>query len=182
MTEISERYRALSAEFTRRVQAVPDDRWDDPSPCEGWTARDVLRHMLDNHVNMPGHAGVKLDLTRSADDDPRGAWAEARDAMQALLEDPARADAEYDGYLGRTNVADTVDRFLGVDLLVHGWDIARATGQDETLPADQVRRFHALFQGVGDVVRSPGVFGPEAPVPDDASEQDRFLAFTGRTP
>ncbi|MFC4564978.1 TIGR03086 family metal-binding protein [Nocardiopsis mangrovi] len=182
MSEISARYRALSAEFTRRVQAVPDERWEDPSPCEGWTARDVLRHMLDNHLNMPGHAGVKLELTRSADDDPEGAWAEARDAMQAVLDDPARAGAEYEGYFGRTNVADTVDRFLGFDLLVHAWDIARATGQDETLPADQVHRYFTEIRGLGDAMRSPNVCGPEVPVPDDAPEQDRFLGFIGRTP
>ncbi|HEX2299572.1 MAG TPA: hypothetical protein VHH34_13850 [Pseudonocardiaceae bacterium] len=52
-------------------------------------------------------------MKESVDDDPRRAWAEAREAMQELLDDPDRAGREYDGYFGRTTVQDTVDRFLG---------------------------------------------------------------------
>ena len=147
-TDISTRYRALAEEFTRRVDAVPNDRWDDPSPCQEWSARDVLSHMIDNHVNMPGHAGVKVALKKSVDDDPRGAWAEARDAVQEILDDPERAGAEYDGYFGRTSIEQTIDDFLGFDLLVHAWDIARATGQDETLPEEEVRRVYDLSRRV----------------------------------
>lgn len=182
MSEISERYRALAAEFTRRVEAVPDDRWDAPSPCEGWTARDVLDHMLDNHRNMPAYAGLKLDLPRTAAEDPKGAWADAVTAMQALLEDPARAGHEYDGYFGRTSVERTVDEFLGTDLLVHAWDIARATGQDEALPAGEVRRVAADARTWGGTIRMEGICGPEVDLPEEASEQDRLLAYFGRDP
>ena len=182
MTEIAERYRALAAELTRRIDAVPDGRWDDPSPCAGWTAKDVLRHIVTTHGAMPGYAGLSLDLERNIDADPAGAWVEARDNMQALLEDPARADKEYDGYFGRTTLAATVDRFLGLDLLIHGWDLARATGQDETMPAEQVHRVYIDALGLGENLRMEGVCGPAVPVPDDAPEQDRLLGLLGRTP
>jgi uncharacterized protein (TIGR03086 family) len=182
MTDIAERYRALAAELTRRIDAVPDERWDDPSPCAGWTAKDVLRHIVTTHGAMPGYAGLSLDLERSVDADPAGAWVEARDNMQALLEDPVRADTEYDGYFGRTTLAATVDRFLGLDLLIHGWDLARATGQDETLPAEHVHRVYTDALGLGANLRTKGVCGPAVPVPDDASEQDRLLGLLGRTP
>ena len=182
MTEISERYRALAAELTRRIEAVPDGRWDDPSPCAGWTAKDVLRHVVTTHGAMPGYAGLSLRLAGNADTDPAGAWIEARDQMQALLDDPARADTEYDGYFGRTTLAATVDRFLGLDLLIHGWDIARATGQDEAMPADQVHRVYTDALGLGDNLRMDGICGPAVPVPGDAPEQDRLLSLLGRTP
>jgi len=182
MTEISDRYRRLSEEFTRRVDAVPADRWDNPSPCEEWNARQVLQHVIDSHVNMPKYGGVVVTLTRSVDDDPRAAWLEARESMQDLLEDPARAGAEYDGMFGRTSVQQTVDGFLGFDLLVHGWDIARATGQDETLPPDEVRRVYADASKLAGNLRRGGVCGPEVAVPADASEQDRLLGLLGRTP
>ena len=182
MTQIAQRYRALAAEFTRRVDAVPAERWNAPSPCPAWTARDVVRHVVDSHRDMPGHAGLSLTLERSVDVDPAGAWAEARDQMQALLEDPSRADQEYDGFFGRTTLAATVDRFLGFDLLIHGWDLARATGQDETLPAAEVHRVHADALSLGDNLRMDGVCGPAVPVPDDAPEQDRLLGLLGRTP
>jgi uncharacterized protein (TIGR03086 family) len=182
MTAISDRYRALAAEFTRRVEAVPADRWENPSPCAGWTARDVLSHVIDSHRNMPGYAGVTVELTRSVADDPVGAWHEARETMQKLLDDPATATREYDGYFGRTSLEQTVDGFLGFDLLVHGWDLARATGQDEILPPDEVERVFAEAQGLGHNLRLDGVCGPPVPVPEDAPLQDRFLAFLGRTP
>ena len=53
MSEISERFRDLAAKFTRRVDAVPDDRWSSPSPCEGWTTRDVVGHMVGNCSTLP---------------------------------------------------------------------------------------------------------------------------------
>jgi uncharacterized protein (TIGR03086 family) len=182
MTEISERYRRLAREFGRRVDAVAADGWDAPSPCPGWTARDVLRHVLDSHRNMPRHAGIEVQLTRSVDDDPHGAWVEARDAMQALLQDPERAGKEYDGYFGRTSVERTVDTFLGLDLLVHGWDIARATGQDETLPEEEVVRVHQDALGLGETIRMDGACGPPVELGTDASDQDRLLAYLGRRP
>lgn len=182
MTEISDRYRDLATEFTRRVDAVPADRWQNPSPCAGWTALDVLRHVIDTHRAMPGYAGLSLTLQRSVDDDPAAAWSEAREAMQELLDDPERAGLEYDGYFGRTTLQDTVDRFLCFDLLIHGWDLARATGQDETLPADEVHRVYRDALSLGDSLRMDGVCAAEVKVPADAPEQDRLLGLLGRTP
>jgi uncharacterized protein (TIGR03086 family) len=182
MTEISDRYQRLSTEFTRRVEAVPPTAWDNPSPCEEWSARGVLQHVIDSHRSMPKYGGIVLTFEKSVSDDPLAAWVEARDAMRQLLDDPARAGAEYDGMFGRTSVEKTVDRFLGFDLLVHGWDIARATGQDETLPADEVRRVSANAAKLADNLRRGGVCGPEVAVPADADQQDRLLGLLGRTP
>lgn len=180
--DIAARYRRLAEEFTRRVEQVPAGRWDDPSPCEGWTARDVLGHMLQNFVAIPSWGGVTVTLEGSVDDDPLAAWAEAREALQQILDDPARSSADYEGLFGRTSVAETIDVFGGLDLLIHGWDIARATGQDETLPADEVRRVHADAVALGPNLRSEGVCGPLVPVPPDAPEQDRLLGLLGRRP
>ena len=62
---------------------------------------------------------------------------------------------------------------------MHGWDIARATGQDETLPADEVRRVYADASNLAGNLRMGGVCGPEVPVPADASEQDRLSGPAG---
>jgi uncharacterized protein (TIGR03086 family) len=67
------------------------------------------------------------------------------------------------------------------DVFTHTWDLARATGQDETLDPDQVRRMMAGLRSMPDeALRSGGMFGPAIEVPDDADEQTRFLAFLGR--
>jgi uncharacterized protein (TIGR03086 family) len=69
-----------------------------------------------------------------------------------------------------------------MDLLVHAWDLARATGQDETLDPAEVSAFLAGLEPWDAALRASGHYGPRVPVPDDADEQTRLLAFTGREP
>lgn len=182
MTDVADRYRELAAEFTRRIEAVPDELWGRPSPCAGWDVRDVLEHVIETHRRTPTYVGASLESNTPVGRDPRGAWAEARDAMQDLLTDPERASLEHEGYFGRTTLRDTVDGFVCFDLLVHGWDIARATGQDETLPAHEVDRVYSDAVRLGDGLRADGVCGPAVGVSEDASAQDRLLGYLGRTP
>ena len=66
-------------------------------------------------------------------------------------------------------------------MLVHTWDLARATGQDETLDADEVHRMFVAMQPADEMIRGEH-FGPKVPVPEDADEQTKLLAFVGRTP
>lgn len=182
MSAIADRYRSLAADLTTRIAAVPADRWDSPSPCEGWTARDVLHHLLEAHRTLPAMAGVIVPAGPSADDDPLGAWEAARDGVQAVLDDPAQAHREFDGLLGPTTVQESLDRFLCLDLLVHGWDIARATGTDEHLDPAEVDRVYTDALALGDTIRRPEVCGPPVPVPADADPQTRLLAHLGRRP
>ncbi len=182
MTDPAGRYRRLSTDFTRRAESVPADRWESPSPCEGWTARDVLRHVVETHEQTPTFVGLPPQPVLSVDDDPVAAWIHARDGMQELLDDPSRAGLEHDGYLGRTSLATTVDSFVCFDLIVHGWDIARATGLDESIPAVDVEDAWALTERLSGMMGTPGVFGPEVPVSDDASRQAQLLGRIGRRP
>ncbi len=180
MTEIADRFRRRSAVFTERVDEVPDDAWDNRSPCDDWVARDIVRHMVGNAHLFYSLVGRELPPGPSVDDDPAAAWAYARDAIQRGLDDPEMSQLEYDGQMGRGTFASGVDRFGSPDVVVHTWDLARATGLDERLdPAD----VHALFesmQGLGDAMRTSGAFGPAVEPPAGADEQTRFLAFCGR--
>jgi uncharacterized protein (TIGR03086 family) len=181
MSDIADRYRRLADRFTTVVGAVPDHSWTAPSPCQGWTARHVLDHVVDSEEQFLR----RFDLAAVTDHaDPLVRWQQVRDAMQAALDDPAAAGTSYDGYFGPTTLEDTVDGFHAPDLVVHAWDIARAAGLPdlEPMPADEVERLDARFRQLGDVVRAPEVFGPEVPVPEGASPQDRLLGFLGRQP
>ena len=178
---IADRYRRVAGRFTEVVDAVPDDQWDAPSPCEGWTARQVVEHVVDGETGFL----ERFELAPTAEgDDPVTRWPTVRDAVQAALDDHDTATIGYDGMFGPTTLAETVDQFLSADLVVHSWDIARAAGlRDlEELPADEVELVHSRLAPLGDAIRGPGVFGPEVPVPEDASAQDRFLGFIGRQP
>lgn len=182
MSDISQRYRRLADTFTSYVSQVPDERWSNPSPCEGWTARDLVRHLVEVQGMPLAPFERSLGDIPSVDEGPLAAWAAARDVLQAYLEDREWARAEYDGYFGRTTLEQTVDDFICFDLVIHRWDLARATGLDERLELDEVRRISEQTASLGDAMRGPRTFGPAVEAPPGANEQARLLAFLGRQP
>ena len=182
MTDISARYRKLAADFADTVSQVPADKWSAQSPCEEWTARDVLRHVVETPSIFTGMVGRTLEPGPSVDADPAGAFAAVSEQIQADLDDPERANTSYDGMFGRTTFADSIDRFISGDLLVHRWDLAKAAGIDVELDAEECRHELEVARNLGDSIRSHGVCGPEVEVPADASDQDKMLAYMGRQP
>ncbi len=180
MPETSNRYRRLAADMTETIQHVPDERWGDMSPCPDWTARDVVRHLVDTHGMFMGLVGRSLPAGPSVDDDPLAAWVSARDRMQEDLDDPERAGAEFDGSSGRTTFAKAVDRFICLDLVIHRWDLARATGQDAIIDPSELERIWQDVDSFADKMRLPGAFGEAIEPGPDSSPQDRLLAYLGR--
>ena len=182
MTEVSERYARLADAFAAKIAAVPSDRWASPSPCTEWTARDVVGHVVSTQGMILGLVGREVGEIRSIDDDPLGAFTDARAVVQRDLEDPARAGTEFDGSWGKSTFEGAVDRFLCFDLVVHGWDLARAAGLDEHIDPDEVARVRAAAETFGDQMRGPRAFGAEVEPPAGANEQEKLLAFLGRKP
>jgi uncharacterized protein (TIGR03086 family) len=179
---VAERYRRLSAHMTELVAAVPARAWANPSPCEGWTALDLAEHLVDVHRIFQSLVGRELVAHPPVREDPLGAWCAVRDQMQADLEDPDRVAEEYDGRLGRSTFGAAVDGFVCFDLVAHGWDLARATGQDDRIDPQDVARVQAAVDAMGEVMRANGVIAePVEPAPD-ASPQDRLIAALGRRP
>ena len=160
MSETSQRYRKVAARFTERVQQVSEPDWDKPTPCVGWVARDVVRHVVDTSAYFLTRAGVELAPLASVDEDPLGAWEAARDAVLAALEDPAVANRSSDGPMGPATFEQSVGVFGVGDVLIHTWDLARATGQDETLDRDEVRRLHAYMEPHDELMRQRARSGP----------------------
>jgi uncharacterized protein (TIGR03086 family) len=184
MNEIAERYRNVARAFTRRVDNVPAGAWDAPSPCPGWAARDVVRHLVEwVPPLLESGAGVALPEGPSIDDDPAGAWRALDAGIQALVDAPETAALQFDHpQAGRHRLDDAIGMFVLGDVLVHTWDLARATGQDERLDADEVSALFAGMEPLDDVLRASGHYGPKVDVPDDADLQTKLLAFTGRRP
>ncbi len=181
MTDISDRYRKLATAMEERIAAVPDDRWASPAPCEGWTARDVVQHLVDTPALFFGMIEEPMPAGGpSVDDDPAGAFQHVRSVVQAALDDPAVAERGFEGGLGKSTFEKGVDRFLCADLVVHAWDLARATGQDERLDPDEVDRLCEAMLPMDEHMRGPGAFGPKIEPPPDADAQTTLLCFLGR--
>jgi uncharacterized protein (TIGR03086 family) len=181
MSEVAERYRKVAGAFTARAEGVAADGWDAPTPCSEWVVRDIVSHMVGVTSGFLGRAGVELAQGPSADADPLGAWTAASAGMQAALDDPAVAAKEFESPMGANTLEAFVGRFGVGDVLVHTWDLARATGQDERLDEDEIRRLYALLEANEEMIRQGTSFGPPVEVADDADEQTKLLAFTGRT-
>ncbi|HEX7169133.1 MAG TPA: TIGR03086 family metal-binding protein [Acidimicrobiales bacterium] len=183
MSDISDRYRKVARAFTERVRAVPDEAWDNPAPCEGWVARDVVRHLVEWMPSMVlSGAGLPVPEVPPVDEDPFAAWSAVDRAIQAAVDDPEVAARQFDTQVGRYSVGAAVDMFCTGDVLVHTWDLARATGLDETLDPGEVARMFAGMEPYDQALRDSGHYGPRVDVPHDADEQTRLIAFTGRHP
>ena len=172
-------YRAYAAGFNRRVEAVPADRWEAQSPCEDWKARDVVRHVVDTSSMFLGFIGEQLNAP-SADDDPVKAWHAARDAIQSALDNPETAQREYQGMFGTQTFEQGVGRFLGPDLIVHTWDLARATGGDEQLDEEACRALLREWSPLDEAMRQPGGFSAKVDPPQADDPQTQLLNFAGR--
>ena len=182
LTEIgpAERHRLISGVFADRVEGTRD--WDAPAPVEGWTARDVVRHLVEWFPSFLADGGIELPGGPSVDDDPVAAWRAHADAVQSLLDGPGPDRPFTHPRAGSHALDQAIDMFYTSDVFMHTWDVARATGQDDRLDADLCAQLLEGMTQMEDLIRSSGQYGPAVPVPDDAPVQDRMIGFIGRDP
>lgn len=182
--EPAARHAAVAARFGDLV-ALADERgaWGAPAPVEGWTARDVVGHLLGWLPDLlAGGAEVHLPAV-SVDDDPVAAWRSRTAAVQELLEDDASASAVLrNPHLGEVPLREAIDRFYATDVFLHTWDLGRALDVDPGQDPDHCAELLAGMQPIEQVLRDSGQYGPAFPVPDDATAAQRLAAFIGRDP
>jgi uncharacterized protein (TIGR03086 family) len=184
VTYAADEHRRVAGAFTDRVRGVPARAWDNPAPCDGWLARDVVRHLVEWFPGfLRAGAGIELPKGPSVDDDPVAAWTVHCDGVQELLDDPATAEKMLvDRHVGEVPLDRAVDQFYTGDVFLHTWDLARATGQDERLDPEKCAQMLEGMLPLDDLLRQSGQYGPRVDVPDTADVQTRLLAFIGRHP
>lgn len=182
MESKAQRYARLRKSFAAKVAAVPEERWSNQSPCEEWTALDVVRHVIETQDMFEKLVGRKIEPGPAVEEDPHAAFLSATDQVQAHLDDPETAEVVFDGYRGPMTFEESVDGFLSMDLVVHGWDLARAAGLDEHIDPVDVAWVWSRADALQDTMRGPRMFGPAIEAEPDADDQDKLLAFLGRQP
>jgi uncharacterized protein (TIGR03086 family) len=185
MTGAAERHRRIAGTFTERVRGVSGpDGWDAPTPVAGWTARDVVGHLVEWFPGfLAAGSGVRLPAGPPVADDPVGAWQVQCEAVQEVLDDPGSTSKVLTNpHIGEIPLPDAIDRFYTADVFMHTWDLARATGQDDTLDAAMCAELLDGMIPFEDAMRASGQYGPRVTVPGDAPAQDRMLGFIGRDP
>jgi uncharacterized protein (TIGR03086 family) len=166
-----------ASEWTLGKVAGAAKKLDVGTPCDEWDVRQLMNHMLDTQNYFVSSA-------RGADAKPP-----SPQPPQLLSKDPVadfeKARAETLTTFGQEGVIEKTGPAIGIafaDQLLHGWDLARATGQDATMPEGLPEAAYQMIHGRFTDEQRKGVFKPEVPVASDASAQDKLLAYTGRNP
>lgn len=184
MSEQLRNYTRALYGFDAVIQRVPDDRWDADSPCEGWSARDVVAHacgVMEAIATMARTGENALPSTPEAGDDPVGLWNRSRDDVLEALDRPGVLDQIGTYWFGESSIDDIL-AFAVWDPLGHSWDVARAVGLDPHASDDVAEASIAVISASADMIRSMGLMGDPVEVPADAPAMARFLGLTGRDP
>ena len=173
------------------VAAVDDDQLDRPTPCRDYRLGDLLEHVGGLAQAFRAAAAKELGETGGA---PAGSASRLPSDWRTRIPEDLLAMAsawrDPEAWTGMTQAGGIelpgeVAGLVALDeLVVHGWDVARATGQPYDVEGPELE---AVRQFVAPMADAPpeeggGIFGPPVPVPDDAPELDRVIGLTGRDP
>lgn len=185
-TDVKDWLHRSVGQFGDNLRAVAEDQWPAPTPNAEWDVSDLAAHVVDEHLWIPGllagHTVDEIADTIAAEplgNDPVAAFEAASEAGLAAA-DAVDLDATVHLSFGDCPAEEYLMQ-LFADHLIHAWDLARATGQDEHLDPELVSTCAAWFAEREDLYREGGVIGPAVAV-TDADPQEDLLARTGRDP
>ena len=172
------------------IEGVPDDALDGPTPCPDYTLGDLVEHV--GGLAQAFTAAAKKAFGQQVDQQPAGdASGLPPDWRQRIPRDlTAMAEAwrDPDAWTGMTRAGgiDLPGETAGIvaldELVIHGWDVARASGQPYGCDDPSLQAVHAFVSQFAEEDSPPGLFGPRVPVADDRPLLDRVLGLTGRDP
>jgi uncharacterized protein (TIGR03086 family) len=173
--------------FLERVRAVPDDAWDRPTPSAPWTVRDLVNHVVgEDRWTAPLMAGKTIaEVGDSLDGDllgdmPVGAAEQAGKDAVASFGEPGAADRTVHLSFGDTPATEYAWQLV-TDHVIHGWDLARATGGETRFDDDLVTAVAGWFADREDLYRQAGAIA-DRPAVSGSTPQDELLLAFGRDP
>lgn len=147
------------------LEVVPGEAWSAPSPCEGWSARDIVAHMVDTQRGLLTSRDVDLGPAPDRAADPAVAWHHHARQMPDVLRDDAVVETGYDGYFGPTTIGATLEQFYVWDMLVHRWDIATSAGLNAGLTDSELDRIEQGADNFGEGLHMEGICKPAGEPP-----------------
>jgi uncharacterized protein (TIGR03086 family) len=189
MAETPQHFRTAAEHFSELVAAIPDDRWDSATPCVEWDVRALVRHVAEEMLWVaPLFSGETIESVGDRfegdilGDDPKAAWVAAVGPAIEAIEAPGAMDAVCQLSMGPTPGREYAGQLI-VDLTVHGWDLARAAGLDETIDPELVEACLKTIEPWKPMLASMGdYFAPPVEPADDADSATVLLNTLGRRP
>jgi uncharacterized protein (TIGR03086 family) len=179
-------YRRTVQSWTDRVDAIGPDQWAAQTPCAKWDVRAVVNHVVGEDLwTEPLVRGLTIEDVGDRFDgdllgpDPQAAAQAAAEVAVEAVASALPAHAKVHLSYGDEDLDEYV-RQLAADHLVHGWDVAVATGGDTRLEPELVEEVAAWFAEREALYRSSGAVGPRVDTDDDP--QSQLLAGFGRDP
>jgi uncharacterized protein (TIGR03086 family) len=176
--------------MTSLVRGVRDDQLAAPTPCPEATLGDLLDHVAQ--LSLAFRAAAAKTSTAAGRQRPSAArlGADWRTTIPQRLSDLAGAWRDEAAWRGMTVAGglDVPGELAGVialdEVLIHGWDIAVASGQPFGCDPGLLTAAYQFVQSTAEASPhgTPGLFGPPVPVPADAALLDRLLGLAGRDP
>jgi uncharacterized protein (TIGR03086 family) len=176
--DLVDRYEQAAAGFTDRLDAVADDQWTNPTPCTDWNVRQLVDHVITIQRHIPEGLGATVDGDSA---DPRAMWRAVRVAAVEALHQPGVMQRTMPGRGGEVPVETALLPRLS-DLILHTWDLARATGGDDRVDVDAAAVVLEFLEPNDEILRSSGTFGPKVDPPPGADAAVELLCFSGRRP
>ena len=182
---------AAAAQAARVVAGVPGHPMGAPTPCDDWDLRALVNHVIvwtaySAERRAHGESVAEALMTRDFTADPGFAEDYAAQIGRAVAawSDPAAWERDL-GVMGSSTPAADVAGMLIAEMVLHGWDIARATGQEYACDDAVAAAVLATVEAQGELFRQYQGFAAVVPLPpgqEDATVLDRALRLSGRDP
>ena len=160
------------------VAGITPDQLDNPTPCADYDVRGVLEHMIGGATAFAaayrGEAPADPDVS-----DPLGSFGPVLGDLVAAISAPGALDQTVAAPFGDVP-GETFARFVALDGLVHGWDMATATGQAYDPPDELVAAADAFARQALDPLRDGQTFAAAVEPQPDSTPIERLAAYTGR--
>ena len=162
----------------RMMKGVQLHHLQNPTPCAEWNVQALMDHLVDGAARTAATLSGAEPTARSGDGTAEEFEAAIGKALE-LAREPGTTDKIVKGFRGDVPAGELLTAFF-MDTLIHGWDLAVATGQDTAMPADLVEACYAIYDPRKEGLRGGSAFAPEVEAPGDASTQVKLLAILGR--
>lgn len=179
-----ERIDRATAFAAEKVKGVSQADLSKSTPCAEFDVRALLNHVIGGLGMLTTAAEGGKSAMPEGDQfgaDPGADYEQRRQKLVAALRGEGVLDRPWEMPFGTLPGA-MMASIAFMEHVTHGWDIAKATGQDTTIPAELVAECTEVVTPMDAMLRMPGVCGPAVSVPDDASAQDKLIGFMGRQP
>lgn len=165
------------------VEGVTEARFGDPTPCAEYDVKELLNHLFLVVTNFQALAkGGTADFSTTPDR-LTGDWRGEFGAETERLVEAWSAPEALEGVSAGMGLPQpVVAKMILLDLTIHAWDLARATGRDFTPDPRAVSVLLGFLGDMAPMARANGVFGEEVEVGDDATDFERLLGGSGRDP